>query len=794
MPIKEDESAVTAVSRRRFIQASAALAAVPLAVPTWVSASESPVASDATAAAPATDRVVPTCSTFDCGGKCDIRAHVDRGVVTRITTLPDGELDEAMPLMRACIRGRGYRKFVYHPDRLKYPMKRVGKRGEGKFEPISWDEATTLIADNLKRITAKYGPASRYVHVGTAVSGGTFSGDKMVRRLLNLTGGYLEYYHSVSMGNTAAATPYTYGTPATGSSLDTLADTPLVILWGHNTNETIFGHSNHYFQKMKRNGTRFIVIDPRYSDTVSSLADQWIPLLPTTDNALMDAMMYVIITENLHDKAFIERYTLGFDETMMPEGVPANESLVAYLTGAKDGIKKTPEWAEPITRVPANTIRQLARDYATAKPAALIQGWGPQRHICGERTARGSTLLATITGNVGKKGGWAAGYGGIGNRKFMSEPESIANPITAKISVMNWIQAADDASKITPEQGLKGADKLDTNIRMLFSLAGNYLANQNPDINQAAKILADESKIEFIVASDLYLTPSAKFADLLLPETSFMERWNIGETWGTGNYVILSEKLVEPEFERRSDYEWLREVAAKLNVEPAFSEGRDEKQWIEHIVETTRAAMPDENMPDFAQLQVQRRHLFKSEPYVAFADNIRDPENHPFATPSGKIEIFSKRLYDMHHPEIPALSHYVPAHEGPEDALTEKYPLQLITWKGKNRANSTQYANPWLQEAQTQKLWINPLDAAPRGIKQGDKVCIHNDRGISMVPAEVTPRIIPGVVAMQAGAWWQPDADGVDHGGCANVLSSTRITPLAKGNSHQTMLVEVEKA
>ncbi|MDW2743109.1 DMSO/selenate family reductase complex A subunit [Atlantibacter subterraneus] len=795
MPIMEDESGITTVSRRRFIQASAALAAVPLVVPQFVSAAtESPTPSASPAAAQDTGRVVPTCSTFDCGGKCDIRAHVDQGIVTRITTLPDGELDEAMPIMRACIRGRGYRKFVYHPDRLKYPMKRVGKRGEGKFEKISWDEATTLIADNLKRITAKYGPASRYVHVGTAVSGGTFSGDKMVRRLLNLTGGYLEYYHSVSMGNTAAATPYTYGTPATGSSLDTLLETPLVILWGHNTNETIFGHANHYFQQMKRNGTRFIVIDPRYSDTVASLADQWIPLLPTTDNALMDAMMYVIITEDLHDKDFIARYTLGFDEASMPEGVPANESLVAYLTGAKDGVAKTPEWAEPITKVPANTIRQLAREYATAKPAALIQGWGPQRHICGERTARGSTLLATITGNVGKKGSWAAGYGGIGNRKFMSEPESIENPIAAKISVMNWMQAAEDASKVTPEQGLKGADKLDSNIRMLFTLAGNYLANQNPDINKAAKLLEDESKIEFIVASDLYLTPSARYADLLLPETSFMERWNIGETWGTGNYVILSEKLVEPEFERRSDYEWLREVAAKLGVEQAFSEGRDEKQWIEHIVETTRAAMPAENMPSFAQLLVQRRHLFKSEPYVAFADNIRDPQNNPFKTPSGKIEIFSKRLYDMNNPEIPALSHYVPAHEGPQDALTGKYPLQLITWKGKNRANSTQYANPWLQEAQTQKLWINPQDAARRGIAQGDNVRIHNDRGISMVPAEVTPRIIPGVVALQAGAWWQPDASGVDRGGCANVLSSTRITPLAKGNSHQTMLVEVEKA
>ncbi|GCT43902.1 anaerobic dimethyl sulfoxide reductase subunit A [Escherichia coli] len=696
--------------------------------------------------------------------------------------------------MRACVRGRGYRKFVYHPDRLKYPMKRVGKRGEGRFERISWDEATTLIADKLKRITQQYGPASRYVHVGTAVSGGTFSGDAMARRLLNLTGGYLEYYHSVSLGNTAAATPYTYGVAASGNSMDTLLDTKLVILWGHNPTETIFGHTNYYFQKMKQNGTRFIVVDPRYSDTVSSLADQWIPLLPTTDNALMDAMMYVIISENLHDKTFIDTYTLGFDENSMPEGVPANESLVAYLFGAKDGIHKTPEWAEKITHVPAQSIRQLARDYATTKPAALIQGWGPQRHICGERTARGSTLLASITGNVGIKGGWAAGYGGSSNRKFCVGPDMPENPVQAKISIMNWMQAADDASKVTPQDGLKGVDKLDSNIRLLFSLAGNYLANQNPDVHQAAKLLEDESKIEFIVLSDLFMTPSAKYADVLLPETSFMERWNIGETWGTASYLILSEKLIEPDFERRTDYDWLRDVAKKLGVEAEFSQGRDEKQWIEHIWEQTRLAMPDENLPDFATLQKTRRHLFKSAPHIAFEANIRDPQNNPFPTPSGKIEIFSKRLFDMQDPEIPALSHYVPAFEGPEDKLTAKYPLQLITWKGKNRANSTQYANPWLQEVQTQKLWLNPQDAKQRGISEGDSVKIYNDRGVSIIPVEITPRIIPGVVAMQAGAWWQPDAQGIDRGGCANVLSSTRITALAKGNSHQTMLVEVEKA
>ncbi|EII4122905.1 molybdopterin-dependent oxidoreductase, partial [Escherichia coli] len=779
------------VSRRSFLQATSALITLPFISST--AKAQSPDASPEVTA-PVADKVVPTCSTFDCGGKCDIRAHMRDGVVTQITTLPDNELDPQMPIMRACVRGRGYRKFVYHPDRLKYPMKRVGKRGEGKFERISWDEATTLIADNLKRITQQYGPASRYVHVGTAVSGGTFSGDAMARRLLNLTGGYLEYYHSVSLGNTAAATPYTYGVAASGNSMDTLLDTKLVILWGHNPTETIFGHTNYYFQKMKQNGTRFIVVDPRYSDTVSSLADQWIPLLPTTDNALMDAMMYVIISENLHDKTFIDTYTLGFDENSMPEGVPANESLVAYLFGAKDGIHKTPEWAEKITHVPAQSIRQLARDYATTKPAALIQGWGPQRHICGERTARGSTLLASITGNVGIKGGWAAGYGGSSNRKFCVGPDMPENPVQAKISIMNWMQAADDASKVTPQDGLKGVDKLDSNIRLLFSLAGNYLANQNPDVHQAAKLLEDESKIEFIVLSDLFMTPSAKYADVLLPETSFMERWNIGETWGTASYLILSEKPIEPDFERRTDYDWLRDVAKKLGVEAEFSQGRDEKQWIEHIWEQTRLAMPDENLPDFATLQKTRRHLFKSAPHIAFEANIRDPQNNPFPTPSGKIEIFSKRLFDMQDPEIPALSHYVPAFEGPEDKLTAKYPLQLITWKGKNRANSTQYANPWLQEVQTQKLWLNPQDAKQRGISEGDSVKIYNDRGVSIIPVEITPRIIPGVVAMQAGAWWQPDAQGIDRGGCANVLSSTRITALAKGNSHQTMLVEVEKA
>lgn len=430
-----------------------------------------------------------------------------------------------------------------------------------------------------------------------------------------------------------------------------------------------------------------------------------------------------------------------------------------------------------------------------------MQGWGPQRHICGERSARGATLLATITGNVGVRGGWAAGYGMAQNpelRKTIAGPKLFNNPVKAKINITNWVQACENKNLVTPDNGLKNADKLGTEIKMIFSMAGNYMTNQNTDILHAAGVLEDESKVEFIVCSDLYLTPSAKYADLLLPETSFLERWNIGGTWSYGDYLILSEKAIEPEFERRTDYDWLCEVAEKLGVRDAFTEGHEtDRDWIEFLVNDAAQKRPEDNIPAFAELLVKRRHLLTHRPHtqnVAFEQNIQDPENNPFPTPSGKIEIFSKRLYDMHNPEITALSHYVPATEGPEDNLTAKYPLQLLTWKGRNRANSTQFANPWLQEVQRQELWINPADAADRGISDGEKVKVYNDRGITMIPVKITPRIMPGVVALQAGAWWQPDSNDIDQGGCANVLTSSRSTALTHGNAHQTLLVEVEKA
>jgi len=735
--------------------------------------------------------IIPTCSTQDCGGRCLVKAHVKDGVITRISTRGPYEADEPGANMKACLRGRGYRKHQYHPDRLKYPMKRVGKRGEGKFEQITWEEAIETIASETKRIFERYGPGSRYCNLGTGDTGGVISRMALGNRFLCATGGYLPWYNSVSMGNTGGATPFIFGVDNTANRLDSLRDTKLVVLWGHNTTETIFGASNYYFRQMKQRGCKFICIDPRYSNTTVAFADEWIPLLPTTDNALMDAMAYVIVSENLHDQAFLDKYVIGFDEDHMPEGVPANESLVAYLFGKKDGVEKTPEWAEAICKVPADTIRRIAREYATTKPAALIQGWGPQRHSCGERTALGGAMLAIITGNVGVLGGWAGGYIGLTRKGCVGMP-AVPNPYPGAIPTLAWVDAIECPEKVTPETGLIGVDKLDSPIKMILNLAGDFMANQNPDINRTIRVLQDESLVEFIVVSDLFMTPSARFADILLPANTFFERYNIGATWNNGDYFILSQKIVDNYYESRSEYDWLAEVADKLGVKDVFTGGKTEEEWIRWIVEETRKVYPETlSWDELKKVGISKFHY--DGPRVAFEAQIKDPENNPFPTPSGKIELFSKQLYDMKNPEIPAIPVYVPAWEGPEDELTQKYPLQLIGWKTKARDNSTFANNPWLQQAMVQEVWINPVDAEPRNIKTGDKVKIYNDRGATTMQARVTNKIIPGVIAAPTGSWYTPDAHGVCTNGNLNVLTTLKMTALTHGNTQHTCLVEITK-
>lgn len=735
--------------------------------------------------------VIPTGGLNNCGGICVIRPTVQEGCMLQISS----DCSSNSPQIRACVRGRGYRKTFLNPDRLRYPMKRIGRRGSGKFERISWEEAVDIISEQWKRIRDTYGPGARYVIYSTGVTG-IMRPSNLVKRLLSLDGGYLDSFNSYSSACTSYTTPYVYGINHCGNSPSDLLNTKLLVLWGDNPAETIFGpERNYYLSQLKEKGIRIIAVDPRMSQTAVAYADEWIAVRPSTDSALADAMAYVIWSEQLQDQHFMDTYCLGFDEEHMPDGIPPGESYHAYLFGEKDGVPKTPEWAARITGVDAETIRSFAREYAMAKPAALVPGLGPQRHGNGEQTTRGLCMLACLTGNVGIPGGGSGGTGFLKERQGISLFTNKAeNPYPGKIPVFLWTKAIEHGTELTPrEDRLKGVERLDSNIKMIVNLAGNTLINQHSDINDTIRILEDDAKCEFILCSDIFMTPSARYADILLPATSVFEGNNIIDPWKGNNYLLRNNKVIDPIFACRFEWEWLKEVAGKLGLYEAFIDGRPEaEQWLEDNYNILREK--EKGLPDYKTFCRLGGWQYK-EPacYIALEDEVRDPEHHPFQTPSGKIEIFSKRLYDFHQWEdIPPIPGYVPCPEGPEDKLREKYPLQLIGWHTRRRCHSIHDNNEWMNEVEQPGVWIHPEDAKKRGIRSGELVDIWNDRGCVRIPAVVTKRIREGVVAISQGGWYTPDAQGVDIRGSINVLTSTgHPTPLAKGNPQHTNLVEV---
>src|SRR5210317_2954 len=296
------------------------------------------------------------CPSHNCGGRCLLRAHVSDGVITRIETddRPNDSVDD--PQLRACIRGRSYRHRQYHKDRLKYPMKRVGERGSGKFERISWDEATDLVASNINRIRKQYGNTSLFVPYGTGgynQMGGKWSAD----RLMNMIGGALGYYNSYSWACITPATTTVYGTDETGNQRQDWLNSKYIIMWGWNPSEMRDGTNSEYFLKeARKKGARIICIDPRMTMSAVALADEWIAIRPGTDVALMSAMAYVMITEDLIDNDFVNKYCMGFDKSQMPEAYRFEESYKDYILGIKDNQPKTPEWAEQITTIPMHDI------------------------------------------------------------------------------------------------------------------------------------------------------------------------------------------------------------------------------------------------------------------------------------------------------------------------------------------------------------------------------------------------------------------------------------------------------
>ena len=737
------------------------------------------------------EKIVPTCGCNNCGGRCIIKAHVKNGEIVRITS--DTEENPEFPDIRACVRGRAYRKSFLHPERLKYPMKRVGERGEGKFERISWDEALDIVARETRRIKESYGPEARYISLGSGHAGAV-SGIKAMKRLLALDGGYLNNYGDYSNFCTEYVTPYIYGDDLTGNSYECFQDSKLIILWSFNPAESMHGSLTAYYLKLaKEKGAKIIVVDPRYSDTASIFADKWIPIKPSTDGAMLTAMAYVILTEGLLDKKFLDKFCIGFDKKHMPKGYENEESVEDYLLGNRDGIAKTPKWASAICGVDENTIHDLAVEYATSKPSAMVQGYGVQRHANGETAVMLGALLPCMTGNIGVSGGWAGGIGHWSRHSKAKFPVT-KNPVPDTISAFLWTDAVVRGTQMTPERdNLLGTKKLKTNIKAIYNICSNMLINQHSDCNRSAEILRDTSKVEFILVADLFMTSSAKFADILLPVTSPFEMEDLVFPWSWGDYVLYENKVIEPIYECRPDYEWILDLACRMGLREEFSLGHNTMvEWCRDIYSELRKLEPE--LPSFEEFKKKGYHKYTSnKKYIAYEKQISDFENNPFKTPSGKIELFSERLFLLNNPvEIPAIPKYVPAFEGPQDKNIEKYPLQCIGWHYRHRCHSMYDNNEWLEEVAPHVMWINSVDAEKRNISDGSLCSVYNNRGKIEIKAKVTERIMPGVVAIPQGAWYITDDKGVDVRGNINTLTTLRPTPLAKGNPQHSNLVEVE--
>jgi anaerobic dimethyl sulfoxide reductase subunit A len=737
------------------------------------------------------------CPAHNCGGRCLLIAHVQNGVITLLET--DDRPDTLpAPQLRACVRGRAYLRRQYHPDRLQYPMKRVGERGEGKFERISWDQALSTVAGEMLRIREQYGSSALFVPYGTG-SYNQLNGSQTARRLMNLFGGCLGIDNSYSWGAINKATPTVYGTLHTGNHRLDWLNSKYILMWGWNPAEMRDGTNSDYFVKLAReNGARVVCVDPRHTLSAASLADEWIPIRPGTDAAMLSAMAYVIITENLYDADFVGSHCIGFDQSQMPPGVEGEESYRDYILGTRDGIPKTPQWAEGITAIPRETISRIAREYATYKPSMLYQGYGMQRRAYGEQVVRAGCVLAAITGNVGVPGGWASGLGlhPDGGGPYWNLFPVGDNPVNAKIPVFLWTEAVVRGSGMSRAEGVIGPQQLDNNIKLIYAVASNILINQHADINRTAEILKDESLVEFIVVQDNFLTPTGRFADMLLPACTQFETWGVEDGWKYGDEVILMPKIVEPLGETMSDYSICAGLAEKLGFADEYTQGRDERAWVSWVLDQYREnGFPE--IPSLEEFESSNIGVFQGprrEPEVAFSDFRADPEAFPLETPSGKIEIFSKQLFDLGQPEeIPPIPKYIQEWESPFGPEKDAYPLQALGHHYMGRVHSTHDNVGWLNEAFPQRVFINPLDAIERGIDDGDLVMVFNQRGKTILPCRVTKRILPGVVNIPQGAWWTPDEQGVDRAGSINVLTSQRWTPMAFGTAQHTIMVQVAK-
>lgn len=745
-----------------------------------------------------------------------IPCHVVDGTVRWIDNDNDGDNEFGGVSFRPCLKARSIRKWINSPERLKYPMKRVGKRGSGEFERISWDEALDIIAEKYRYTLDTYGPEAFFICA-------TGTRNYPISRLMNLTGGYLGTIGSESNGQIAQTATYLFGFDkktfdcggGLGSNSSAVNDADAGIFFGCGSGESRMCGMGEVYEiaKAREAGKKLAFIDYRLGEASSGNPEEWFPIYPGTDGALASAMAYVIISEGKHDKEFLDKYVVGFDEDTMPESAPEHSSYKDYIMGTGyDMAPKTPEWAAAICGLPAERIEYLAHLITESETCFIAQGFGPQRRHNGEFNAAAICALPVITGNIGKPGTNPGLNCASKNMTFDSGMWNCVpigtNPVTKKISISGRFNAIDHPLEMTAlTDGIQGGDKLTVGIKFMMLYEAGSFGNSSSDLNWAASVLEDESKCEFIVGSDVIMSTSLPYCDIILPDLMYQERMNFVATCtaGSGLGFIFGKPVQEPQFECRFSYDWVADLAERLGLRDEFTEGKTWEDWMrERYEEVSRPSAPHGNAPSFEEgLEMGFwRDPEPTETFIALKDYVEDPEGRPRTTPSGKIELYSERLatirdtwtfYNGERDVVRPIPNYFPEIEGVSDR-NDDYPLLFATWKAKNQFHSRYQVIEELQQACQHCLWINPIDAAARGIKSEDELIVSSRRGSVRIKARVTARIMPGVVGMPH-AHRRHMENGVDTGANANTLTSHNWSPISKNcPSTGSTLVQVTKA
>lgn len=692
--------------------------------------------------APASFTVRAVCP-HDCPDTCGLVVRVENGRAV------DLRGDSEHPFTRGflCQKVARYLERVYHPQRLRYPLKRVGPKGQGRFERLSWDEAIAAIARRFREIAdSPEGPQAilPYSYAGTM---GLIQGSSLDRRFFHRLGASL-LDRTICATAGAAGCEVTLGTRAVVDP-ETVRHSRYIINWGSNTSVTNL-HLWALMHQARKAGARMVTIDP-YQCQTAKRSDWWLPIRPGTDAALALGMMHILFRDGLQDDDYLQRYCLGTEqlrERVLREYPPEK---VAHITG-----------------LPVADIEKLAHEYGTIRPAFIRLNYGLQRHGGGGMAVRTITCLPAIIGSWREVGGGALLST---SRLFPWNREKLERPdlIPPGTRTINMVQLAEALQGELPGPPVRAL----------------YVYNANPAAvcpNQARVLEGLRREDLFTVVHEQFPTDTVDYADIVLPATTQLEHFDIHSAYGH-LYVQINEPALAPLAEAKPNTEVFRLLARALKFEPELFEISDEELAAEGLGESDPRFPPP---PAFQGLSLER--LRRSGPirlnlppnYMPFAEG-------GFGTPSGKCEFYSQRLADRGLDPLPT---YIPPHEDPlsESELVRKYPLQMLCPPEPSFLNSS-FVNvdSLRQQAGEPKVEIHPDDAARRGIAQGQWVRVFNDRGAFEARAVIGPTVRPGVV-VSLGVWWNKyTRDGVN----CNITTSTRLTDLGGGATFFDNLVEV---